>query len=360
VTVSYPANALGRTAKPAFSSDGVWFSDGWYLSSTSDGAASREVDRILASTPPRKSNDWTIQQTLLLPESNAVLVLTPGAAGTLALYSLADFSRTKTFGSFDAATTTLQWMPGGQRFLLQQEAKDRSWERDAALSAWSLETGERVWSTTSPGRVGAIGPDGKVLASFGGKYNNGDLGPEYPIELIRVGDSANRLVLPAHVERVTAVTFSPDSKTLVSGGSRGDIKLWSVADGTLLRALTGHDYPIWDLVFLEDGQVLASRSQDGTVRFWKASTGDSLGGASGVTAMVASRSGRSLISVAADGMMRFWNALGAQCLGSAKIPIRGRITGLGVSPDQRTIALAGIDSTVVLYNLDAILPRGLE
>src|SRR5262249_36876331 len=79
---------------------------------------------------------------------------------------------------------------------------------------------------------------------------------------------------------VTHVRFSPDGKTLASGGSdktflgvRGAnpsaVRLWDVATGKLLRTLEGHQNAITSLSFSPDGKRLASSgSWDETIRLW--------------------------------------------------------------------------------------------
>jgi hypothetical protein len=81
---------------------------------------------------------------------------------------------------------------------------------------------------------------------------------------------------------VQSLTFSPDSKLLASGAgdiypnpitSKNPIRLWQVANGTLLRTLDGHDYSILSLAFSLDEMLLASTSNDGTVRLWEINSG---------------------------------------------------------------------------------------
>jgi WD40 repeat protein len=48
-----------------------------------------------------------------------------------------------------------------------------------------------------------------------------------------------------HTDWVVSVSFSPDGRLLASGSEDKTIKLWRVADGSLVRTLTGHT--IWSL-----------------------------------------------------------------------------------------------------------------
>src|SRR5581483_1955160 len=64
------------------------------------------------------------------------------------------------------------------------------------------------------------------------------------------------------VDRVLALTFSPDGKILASGGGTpsrdGELLLWSATEGTLLREITGaHSDTVFDLSFTADGALLA-------------------------------------------------------------------------------------------------------
>lgn len=84
-----------------------------------------------------------------------------------------------------------------------------------------------------------------------------------------------------HAHSATAVQYSPDGTIVASGGDDGTIKLWRVADGMLLRTLTGHQAPpqsqlvatIQSLSFSPDGSLLASAGNDDTVLVWSLAGG---------------------------------------------------------------------------------------
>jgi WD40 repeat protein len=68
------------------------------------------------------------------------------------------------------------------------------------------------------------------------------------------------------------VAFSPDGRTLATGGDDATIKLWNLASLQQTATLRGHTGPVDGLAFSRDGTLLASSSGDGTARLWRAPT----------------------------------------------------------------------------------------
>jgi WD40 repeat protein len=87
----------------------------------------------------------------------------------------------------------------------------------------------------------AISPDGKMLASGNSPFPDPDTGALTPVE-IRLWDVASGKLLrsiKAHPNGVARIAFSPDGKTLASGGWIGDPKarIWDTATGKQLQEL---------------------------------------------------------------------------------------------------------------------------
>jgi WD40 repeat protein len=110
----------------------------------------------------------------------------------------------------------------------------------------------------------AVSPDGALLASASG---------DTTIKLWRLADGSVLRTLTGHADFVNAVAFSPDGATLASGSADTTVKLWRVADGAPLRTLFGHTEFVSSVAFSPDGLNLLSGSGDASLRLWRVANG---------------------------------------------------------------------------------------
>jgi WD40 repeat protein len=104
----------------------------------------------------------------------------------------------------------------------------------------------------------ALSPhDGRTLAL------RPDDGPIWFLDLV----TGRRRVGGRHEGNAWSVRFSPDGKTLATGGGDGSVKVWDVASGQLRETFQGHEARVLGLQFSVDGRTLYSAGSK-TVIAW--------------------------------------------------------------------------------------------
>ena len=163
--------------------------------------------------------------------------------------------------------------------------------------------------------------------------------------------------LTGHTDRVHAVAFSPDGRTLLSGSYDGTARLWDVATHRQIGApLNGHG-EVYSVAFSPHGNVVATGGEDTMVRLWDVTTrrqiGAPLNGHDGeINAVAFSPDGKILASGGADdGVVRLWDVATHRQIG---VPLLGHsdvVNSVAFSPDGKILASGAADGTVRLWNV---------
>ncbi len=192
-------------------------------------------------------------------------------------------------------------------------------------------------------------PDGKTLVSGGGEP-----GKAGEIRLWDVAAEKQKLVLDGHAEMVTALAVTADGKTLASASgiydkkaerwSAGEIKTWDLKTGERLQTWRGHTKLITALVFLPDGKTLVSAGEDRSIIFWDAEQGQETrtlkGHDAAVTCLALSSDGKTLASGSADRTVRLWD-VATHKAGPVLKGHSGPVAALAFAADGKTLVSTG-------------------
>ena len=114
-----------------------------------------------------------------------------------------------------------------------------------------------------------------------------------------------------HKGRVNSVTFSPDSRRILTTGDDGIVRVWSAATGAQLHDLLGRASRTLCAVYSPDGQRIASGGFDDNVRIWNTQTFEQVAQLGGHQAFVYSLAWRAdsqqLLSGSGDHTIRTWD-----------------------------------------------------
>ena len=224
---------------------------------------------------------------------------------------IASGSRDKTVRLWNAATETLhKTLKGHKKPILsltfsRDGSHIASISEDKTIRVWHVATGRRkhTFKTNSKDlhRI-SFSPNGETLASASldgiihqwdlniGKHKNTIVGHGGGFASKNIVFSKDRIItatiygknniilydlntqevqtiLTGHKKQVYSLSFSPDGKTLASGGLDKTIRIWTVDTGEHKKTLRGHSDQVSHILFKDD-ETLISYGHDKMVRLW--------------------------------------------------------------------------------------------
>ena len=222
---------------------------------------------------------------------------------------------------------------------------------DGTVRLWDAVSGEcdQVLKGSTKLRSVAFSPDGKTLAS-GGAAGYLHLWQVKPGGAKRWQKFSCKELLNAQ-QPIRSLTFSPDGRTLASGSDDGKVRLWNYHTGEVLKVLSGHTSWISAIAFSVD-QLLASGSEDRTVRLWHNTLCQRQlqGYSNGIWSVAFNSTGNLLASGSQDRRLRLWSAQTGELLGS----LTGHtswIWSVAFSPTHPTLASSSEDGTIRIWDI---------
>ena len=133
--------------------------------------------------------------------------------------------------------------------------------KDKVIHFWQSADGQALGNSTYKGHLGDVttlvfSPDSKTLASASLE--------DQTVRLWRFTDTQTMtqtkpsLLLSQTTNGVTALAFSGDGKTLVTGGYDNEIRVWNVEDGALITTLPAYIQPVAALGIALDDSIIAT------------------------------------------------------------------------------------------------------
>jgi cytochrome c len=147
---------------------------------------------------------------------------------------------------------------GGELVSAGYDATLRIWRvSDGSVSVHNLPTPLNSVAIASDGEIVAAGADGKVYF----------LSPQGEL----------RGELQASATPIIAVALSPDGRLVAAAGIRGSVAVIERKTRKLERTLIGPGLPVWSVTFFPDSRILLTGGTDGTIRRWDAVSGEPIG-----------------------------------------------------------------------------------
>jgi WD40 repeat protein len=220
--------------------------------------------------------------------SNKRMLASAGGDNTIILWDIAAPHRLgQSLQGNSGPVESLAFTPDGMTLIscAQLTARTGEEKNQNEIRFWDAATGQErgVPLKCTTGRVSeiAVDPSGKTLAvaSRPESPGGGTFSKEIEICLYDVSSrQPRRLPFSIQTDGVYCIAFSPDGKTLVSGGTAkesddsGEIDFWEVNTGRPLSApVIGHKRFVSGLEFSPDGKSMASSSLDDTI-LWDVAT----------------------------------------------------------------------------------------
>lgn len=150
-------------------------------------------------------------------------------------------------------------------------------------------------------RVATCGGDGKAKL-----WNVPETGSPTPAQTY---DPPFRVAPGSPPMPVTSVSFSPDGKQLVGGGSEGVVRIWDAVGGSEVRGLRGHTGWVTSVQFAGDGKSILSCSVDNSARIFDLPRAEAAatGHSAAVTCVTVSRDGKYAATGSEDCTVKLWD-----------------------------------------------------
>ncbi len=226
------------------------------------------------------------------------------------------------------------------------------------LSLWDAQSNATRQWTTPVGRVTALifTPDASTLLSGEAAPGRGG-----SVRAWRVQDNSPVAEWPAHDDSIYGLAISADGKRLATAGGDRVAKIWQWPSRQLEAVLEGHGAAVYGVALNGNGTQAATASADKAVLLWDLKTKLKITRITthngGVTGLAWTAADKVLATSSEDGLARtftnFIEHTGAESTSSAterRLGGAGLLNAVAMSADGKMVAAGAQDGTVWLWN----------
>ena len=197
-----------------------------------------------------------------------------------------------------------------------------------------------------------LSPDSRTLAVSWSAMKEG-----HEVRLYDTVVGLERTLHTGHAGPIVALSFSPRGNYLATLGSDRSVRIWDAKDLRSVRNFLKLPNDLRCLQFSPDERYLAVGDRKGAIRVFDAATGSERHVLTGhlreISAICFAPDGLTMASASADGTARLWNSANGRELTTFK-GHSGGVGCLAYSQDGRTLATGGLDRKVLFWDLNAI------
>jgi len=165
-----------------------------------------------------------------------------------------------------------------------------------------------------------------------------------------------KAVLAANAGSVWSVAFDPKSNTVAMAVEEGSVRLWDWPTQTVQATFEAHRGVVWASRFTDDGQYLATAGDDGLLKIWNRTSLETVQEFVHPNAVRGlAIGGGKFFAGDRQGGLHVWSLDSKQPLVTAQQP--GAVYAVAISPDGKTLATAGSDKIIRLWNPDTLKQR---
>ncbi len=190
-------------------------------------------------------------QSLVFNKKGTRLV-SADSKGTIKIWAVSNFKEIKTINGDDWINTVC--LTPDDRFIVGEYTYAKK------VDLWDFETGELISTLKIDLQIGSMGisPDGSKIALS--CYHN--------IQIWSLISNKRLFSIEDNSMRGFAIKYNLDGKLLAVGSGDGDIKFFDPEGLNFKYTLTGHFKPILSLSFSKDSKYLISGSSDQMIKIW--------------------------------------------------------------------------------------------